>query len=193
MANTRSAIKRVRQSRRRRQVNAPRRTAARTYIAKALAVATGTAEGDPASALAAAVSALDRAAKTGAIHPNAAARRKSRLALKVNAALGGVALEPAARARAGKSAAAKAARARVAAARARTETGPKTAAEKARVALAKSAGGAAPKTRASSSKASKAAPAPATAPSGSKGNAAKVGATTARRKAKGSDPTGKPA
>ena len=36
-----------------------------------------------------AVSALDRAAKIGAIHENAADRRKSRLMLKVNAALGG--------------------------------------------------------------------------------------------------------
>ena len=36
-----------------------------------------------------ALSALDRAAKAGAIHPNAAARRKSRLTIKVNAALGG--------------------------------------------------------------------------------------------------------
>ena len=34
-----------------------------------------------------ALSALDRAAKAGAIHPNAAARRKSRLTLKVNAAV----------------------------------------------------------------------------------------------------------
>ena len=41
------------------------------------------------AALAEALSALDRAAKAGAIHPNAAARRKSRLTRKVNAALGG--------------------------------------------------------------------------------------------------------
>ena len=41
------------------------------------------------AAVIAAVSALDRAAKVGAIHPNAAARRKSRLMRKVNAALAG--------------------------------------------------------------------------------------------------------
>ena len=39
--------------------------------------------------LAEAISAIDRAAKAGAIHPNAAARRKSRLTRKVNAALAG--------------------------------------------------------------------------------------------------------
>ena len=43
-------------------------------------------------ALAEAMSALDRAAKSGAIHANAAARRKSRLALKVNDLLAGTAV-----------------------------------------------------------------------------------------------------
>jgi len=138
VANTRSAIKRVRQSARRARINGPRRTAAKTHVAKALRVASGAAQGDPAEALADAMAALDRAAKSGAIHPNAAARRKSRLARKLNAALGGVAVEPTAKARTtGKAASAKAARARVAAARARAEAGPKTAAGKARVALAK--------------------------------------------------------
>jgi small subunit ribosomal protein S20 len=142
VANTPSAIKRVRQNARRVAINGPRRTAAKTYVAKALRVAGGTAEGDPATALAEAMSALDRAAKTGAIHPNAAARRKSRLALKINATLGGVSVETAARVRpTGKAAAAKAARARVAASKARAEAGPKTAAGKARVALARTATG----------------------------------------------------
>ena len=40
-------------------------------------------------ALSAALSALDRAAKRGAIHANQAARRKSRLTRRINAALGG--------------------------------------------------------------------------------------------------------
>jgi small subunit ribosomal protein S20 len=142
VANTASAIKRVRQNARRVQINGPRRTAAKTFVAKAIRIASGTAEGDPAAALADALSALDRAAKTGAIHPNAAARRKSRLARKLNAALEGGALQPTARVRVtGKAASAKAARARVAAARARTEAGPKTAAGKARVALARTATG----------------------------------------------------
>jgi len=143
VANTRSAIKRVRQNARRARINGPRRTAARTHVAKALRIGTGTAPGDPAVALAEALAALDRAARSGAIHPNAAARRKSRLARKLNAALGGVSVEPmAAKGRTtGKAASAKAARGRVAAARARAEAGPKTAAGKARVALAKTTTG----------------------------------------------------
>lgn len=142
MPNIRSAIKRVRQNARRVSINAPRRSAAKTHVAKAVRIATTAAGGDPAAALREAFSALDRAVKRGAIHANAAARRKSRLALKLNAALGGIAIEPAAtKARAtGKAAAAKAARARVAASRARAEKGPKTAAGKARAALARTTG-----------------------------------------------------
>ena len=56
---------------------------------RAVDVATSPGDQDPQASLAAAMSALDRAAKTGAIHPNAAARRKSRLALKVNDLLAG--------------------------------------------------------------------------------------------------------
>ena len=145
MANTRSAIKRVRQNARRVRINAPRRTAAKTYVARALKASTDATPQDAALALGEAMAALDRAAKSGAIHPNAAARRKSRLARKMNAALGGVVVEAAGRTRAtGKAAAAKAARARVAASKARAEAGPKTAAGKARVAMAKTATG--PKT-----------------------------------------------
>ena len=63
---------------------------AKTLVAKAVTVAQAQEEGqDIAATLAEAVSALDRAAKAGAIHPNAAARRKSRLTRKVNAAVGG--------------------------------------------------------------------------------------------------------
>ena len=75
---------------RRHEVLGPRRSAAKTYVAKALTVAASPADAETtAAALAEALSALDRAAKAGAIHPNAAARRKSRLTRKVNAALGG--------------------------------------------------------------------------------------------------------
>ena len=70
-------------------INGPRRSAAKTYVTKALKTVSGTAEGDPQVALVEAIRALDLAAKVGAIHPNAAARRKSRLAKKVNAAVGG--------------------------------------------------------------------------------------------------------
>lgn len=140
-ARTPSAIKRVRTAERRTEINKPRRTAAKTYTSKALKVATQQVEGDPQVALAEALSALDRAAKAGAIHPNAAARRKSRLTRKVNAALGGVAVQTSTRVTktTGKAAAAKAAKARVAASKAVKAKGAQTAAGKARAALSKSA------------------------------------------------------
>ena len=82
---------------RRHEVLQPRRSAAKTYVAKALRAAAAPAEStvEPTVALAEALSALDRAAKAGAIHPNAAARRKSRLTRKVNAALGGAQVQTA--------------------------------------------------------------------------------------------------
>ena len=88
-ARTPSGLKRVRQAQSRHEVLQPRRSAAKTYVAKALSAAAEPAGStiDPVAALAEALSALDRAAKVGAIHPNAAARRKSRLTRKVNAAL----------------------------------------------------------------------------------------------------------
>jgi ribosomal protein S20 len=140
-ARTPSAIKRVRTAERRTEINKPRRSAAKTYTAKALKVATQQVEGDPQEALAEALSALDRAAKAGAIHPNAAARRKSRLTRKVNAALGGVSVQTSGRVTktTGKAAAAKAAKARVAASKAVKAKGAQTAAGKARAALSKTA------------------------------------------------------
>ena len=92
------------------------------------------------AAVIAAISALDRAAKVGAIHPNAAARRKSRLVRKVNAAVGGAALVSTAKSarQTGKAAAAKAAKARIAAGRATKAKGEQTAAGKARAALSRS-------------------------------------------------------
>ena len=136
---TPSAIKRVRQAERRAEINRPRQTKAKTLVAKSLTVATGQLEGDPAVALAEAYSALDMAAKAGAIHPNAAARRKSRLARKVGAALGGQAVQTTGRVTktTGKAAATKAAKARVAAGKAEKAKGAQTAAGKARAALAK--------------------------------------------------------
>lgn len=143
-ARTPSAIKRVRQTQRRRAVNQPRRTAAKTLISKAMLAATDAANNGGATdevrdAVERAVSALDRAAKIGAIHRNAADRRKSRLMLKVNAALGGEGLVAAAKVArtTSKAAAAKQARARIAASRATKAKGAQTAAGKARAALAR--------------------------------------------------------
>jgi len=141
-ARTPSGLKRVRQAERRRAVLQPRRSAAKTFVTKALTVATAPVEGvDPMEALRDALSALDKAAKVGAIHPNAAARRKSRLTLKVNAALGGAAVQTAARVTktTGKAAAVKAAKARIAAGKADKAKGAQTAAGKARAALSKTA------------------------------------------------------
>ena len=139
-ARTPSGLKRVRNARRRHEVLQPRRTAAKTYVAKALTAATQPSEGiDPQQALAEALSALDRAAKAGAIHPNAAARRKSRLTIKINAAVGGAHAGHGGRVAktTGKAAAQKAAKARIAASKADKAKGAQTAAGKARAALSR--------------------------------------------------------
>jgi len=140
-ARTPSAIKRVRQAERRRAINQPRRSAAKTFATNAVKVATGATEGDAAQALALAMSALDKAAKVGVIHPNQAARRKSRLALKINALLAGDSVQTAGRVTktTGTAAALKAARTRIASAKATKAKGPQTAAGKARAALSKTA------------------------------------------------------
>jgi small subunit ribosomal protein S20 len=159
-ARSPSAIKRVRQSERRRAINQPRRSAAKTLVAKAVAVASnGASPEDIEQAVRNAVAALDRAARAGVIHRNAADRRKSRLMLKVNAAVGGAELVAVGkRARTtGKAAAAKQAKARIAASRAGRGKDAQTAAGKARAALART-------TRASAGAATAEAPAADTPP-----------------------------
>lgn len=84
-ARTPSGLKRVRSAARRHEVLGPRRTAAKTLVKNAITIAGAPNGADPQVALADALSALDRAAKSGAIHKNAAARRKSRLMKKFNA------------------------------------------------------------------------------------------------------------
>lgn len=141
-ARTPSGLKRVRQAERRRAILQPRRTAAKTFVANALSVATHDAEPEVAAkALADAHAALDRAAKTGAIHPNAAARRKSRLTLKFNAATGGAHVQTSGRVvkTTSKAQAAKAAKTRIALGKANKAKGAQTAAGKARAAVSKSA------------------------------------------------------
>ena len=140
-ARTPSALKRVRTAERRAAINQPRRSAAKTLVSKAVRVASGGQPGDVNEALRDALSALDRAAKAGAIHPNAAARRKSRLTRKVNAAVGGEHVQTTAKLTktTGKAAAAKAAKTRIALAKADKAKGAQTAAGKARAALSKTA------------------------------------------------------
>ena len=79
LANTKTAIKMIRVAARRAARNKPLRTELKTLIKKAR---TDIGAGDFAEAqsdVRAAASALDKAANKGAIHKNAAARRKSRL------------------------------------------------------------------------------------------------------------------
>jgi small subunit ribosomal protein S20 len=85
VAHSLSSKKRVRQNARRRALNRARRTALRTRVRKCQELLQ---RGDAAAApevLRQASEALDRAANRRTIHRNAAARRKSRLAKKVNA------------------------------------------------------------------------------------------------------------
>ncbi|MGR9107886.1 MAG: 30S ribosomal protein S20 [Gammaproteobacteria bacterium] len=79
MANTPSALKRARQAEKRRARNAGQRSHLRTAIKKVIAAV---AQGDLDAAKAAYQNAqpiIDSAARKGLIHPNKAARSKSRL------------------------------------------------------------------------------------------------------------------
>jgi ribosomal protein S20 len=183
-ARTPSGLKRVRQAARRHDILGPRRTAAKTYVAKALTVAANPADAEAATvALIEALSALDRAAKAGAIHPNAAARRKSRLTIKVNAALGGTTVSTLGRVTkvTGKAAAAKAAKARIAAGKSTKAKGAQTAAGKARAALSKTARAEAAAAKAAQATAATAEPAKASKPA-TKASAAKSTATKSTTK-----------
>lgn len=85
-ARTPQALKRVRHSLRRRAINRRTRSETKSLVQNASNIALGRSEGDAPAAVTAAISALDKAAEKGIIHPNNAARRKSRLMAKVNAA-----------------------------------------------------------------------------------------------------------
>ena len=87
MANSKSALKRVRVAERNRLHNRPYRSAARTLVKKAeLAIQNGDAEAT--QAVQRAIAMLDRVSGKGIIHKNNAARRKSRLMAKFNRASG---------------------------------------------------------------------------------------------------------
>jgi small subunit ribosomal protein S20 len=87
LAHSRSAEKRHRQSLKRRARNRSVRSAARGQVAKARALIEGGALPDADAAVRQAAAVLDRAQKKGIIHANNAARRKSRLLARYNAAL----------------------------------------------------------------------------------------------------------
>lgn len=79
MANHKSAIKRIRSNERKRQRNRVWRSRARTEIKKARKFIEGNSLEDARSATLEAIRTLDKAANKGVLHPNNAARRKSRL------------------------------------------------------------------------------------------------------------------
>ncbi len=86
MANIKSAAKRARQSEKRRIHNRYYRTTARTYVKRARAQIAGNELEDAEATIQEAVKALDKAAQKKIIHPNNAARRKSRLMQALNKA-----------------------------------------------------------------------------------------------------------
>jgi len=85
MANIKSQIKRIKQNEVRRERNKAVRSELRTRTKNALVAAESGAEGAE-ERLRAAVQRIDKAAAKGVIHPNQAARRKSRLMRHVNEA-----------------------------------------------------------------------------------------------------------
>jgi len=88
MANTKSAIKRIKVSAKKYQRNVAVKSATRTYVKRARTAIAQNA-GEAVEDVTAAISALDRAAKKGVIHRNNAARRKSRLMKRLNKARAG--------------------------------------------------------------------------------------------------------
>ena len=79
MANTKSAIKRVRQNPKRRLRNRLYAGSARTYVKKARTSMSESSYEEARAATLVAISALDKAAEKGILHKNNAARRKGRL------------------------------------------------------------------------------------------------------------------
>ena len=85
MANIKSAIKRIRQSEKRRVRNAAVRSTVRTSV-KGTRAAIESGQADQARAtLLRTIQVLDKAVTKGVIHRNTAARKKSRLTRQLNA------------------------------------------------------------------------------------------------------------
>ena len=79
MANTKSAIKRIKQNHKRRLRNRLFTGRARTFVKNARSSIEEGTPADARTATIAAIRALDKAAEKGIIHKNNASRRKSRL------------------------------------------------------------------------------------------------------------------
>jgi small subunit ribosomal protein S20 len=84
LANSKQAEKRARVSERKRVRNRVYRSAARTLVRKAEAAIRAAEQEAANGSVLSAQAMLDRAAAKGVIHPNNAARRKSRLMAKYN-------------------------------------------------------------------------------------------------------------
>ena len=110
MANTSSAKKEIRASGRRTVRNRSTRSAVKTRIARFRRATTTEAAEQVTELAVAAISSLDRAAAKGIVHSNNAARRKSRLQKRLNAALAGTITTEPAKGTRGKAAADKSAK-----------------------------------------------------------------------------------
>ena len=88
MAHPPSAKKRHRQSLVRRERNQASRTAARSAVRSAREAVASGVQDEAEAAIRRAGSLLDRAARKGTLHPNNAARRKSRLARMLRSSQG---------------------------------------------------------------------------------------------------------
>ena len=86
MPNHKSAEKRVRQNEKRREVNRGNRGRLRTGIKKLRAALEGGDAGAVQALLPETISLIDKAVQKGVLHRNAAARYKSRLTVRTNAA-----------------------------------------------------------------------------------------------------------
>lgn len=87
MPNIKSAVKRVKTNEKRRLLNASQKSALRTAVKAADAALANNEVETAKGAVALASKKLDKAVTKGLVHKNAAARKKSRLAQKLNALL----------------------------------------------------------------------------------------------------------
>lgn len=87
MPNIKSVIKDVKKSRELRARNADTKSRIKTFVKKTKA-AMDTNAAETTALVSETVSIIDRAAKRGIMHPNAAARRKSRLMKRANVKAG---------------------------------------------------------------------------------------------------------
>ena len=84
MAHHKSAIKRIKQNEKKKEMNKHVRTTLRTFIKRVREAAAGNDPAVAKEALAAAIPIIDSAASKGIIHPNNASRNVSRLTKLVN-------------------------------------------------------------------------------------------------------------